>query len=94
MTGARDWMARPLGRFLVWWLYLLAACAVVALVLGMAWVVEWAVTRLTGNTTAAVIVGFVVLFSLVAAFNAWLWSSLGNRYVQALVRVMQRMEGR
>lgn len=89
-----DWMARPSGRFLIWWLYILATLAFVGIVIGLAQVVDWGVTSLTGSKTAALVVGFAFLVTVVAAFNAWLWTAAGNRYVQAMVRVMRRMEGR
>ena len=89
-----DWMATARGRFVIWWLYMLASLAFVGVLLGSGWVLMQGVERLTGSENVALGVGFVFLMTLVAAFNAWIWTATGNRYVQALMRVMQRMEGR
>ena len=89
-----DWMARPTGRFFIWFVYMLASLGAIGLLFGLVQLVDWGVTWLTGSQTAALIVGFLCLMMLVSAFNAWIWTATGNRYVQALIRVMQRMEGR
>jgi len=88
-----DWMARPLGRFFVWFVYLGAGLTAVALVIGLLQGIDWLVMRLTGSRPIALTLGTVFLLGLIAAFNAWVWTP-GNRVVEAMMRVMRRMEGR